>query len=209
MIQDAEFVLNQARMYLNDMNIQLWDDSTLMPMLQQAHRELQVQMRQSAAPIMRGYYSEPISIEQDSFANPPNDLIQPIQLWSSPTPNFVAPNLMTEMIDLPDPSLVNNPLLSIWSFAEQLVRWVPISTTSNVLMIYQRSLPLPAAAGDSISFIEGELWLGPRTAAIAMGTVGEENTSSTAAQNATEWLSAVILANRGRAPQAQSNSNRP
>ena len=214
MIQDAEFVLNQARMYLNDQNSppQLWNDTVLMTALQRAHQELQVQMRQSAAPIMRGYYSEVVALETDSFVTPPDDLVQPIQLWSSPATNFVPARLMTEVIDLPDPALVtgiSSSLLTFWSFAEQEVRWVPITNNSAVLMIYQRSLPLPQAGGDSISFLEGELWLAPRTASIAMESVGEETSSTSAGSDAKEFLSLVILANRGRAPQGQTASARP
>ena len=183
MIQSAEFVLNQARMYLNDANQQLWTDTILMPMLQRAFQELQVQMRQSAAPIMRAYYGEVVALLTDQFATPPDDLVQPIQLWSSPAGNFVPARLMTEVIDLPDPALVDTTLLTYWSFTLQEVRWVPITNNSNVLMIYQRNLPVPQLPTDTISFIEGELWLAPRTAAIAMSSVGEENTSGSAAQN--------------------------
>jgi hypothetical protein len=77
------------------------------------------------------------------------------------------------------------------------------------MMFYWRTLPIPTNPVNFIEIIDGEMWLAPRTAAIAAASVGEENTSGIAASNADAFLERVILANRGRAAQTMGTSIRP
>ena len=53
----AETVYNTARMMLNDAGIpiQYWTDLVLAPMMYDAHLELQIRLKQRAAPIMKGW----------------------------------------------------------------------------------------------------------------------------------------------------------
>jgi hypothetical protein len=89
------------------------------------------------------------------------------------------------------------------------INFVGATTQREILVFYWRSLPLVSEAVDVLLPIDCEIWLAPRTAAIAMGTVGEEQTSSVAAQTAASTFEQVILANRGRAPQNAGVSVRP
>jgi hypothetical protein len=60
-----------------------------------------------------------------------------------------------------------------------------------------------------IGFINGELYLAPRTAALAAGSVGQAAEMQALAQLADASITEVILSNRGRAPQTPGSSIKP
>jgi hypothetical protein len=210
MIQNAEYVLNQARMYLNDnaTTPQVWSDSVLMPMLQRAHEEMQVKLKQSAAPLMKSTFLEIIPAGNDTFTNPPNDLEAPIEIWSAGLGGNSLSKL-TEVMDIPELFPFPPGNMIYWKWDGVQVIFLPANIDQHIWMSYWRSLPVPQSGSDSIIALRGEIFLSPRTAAIAMATVGEEVSSATAAGNAETTMSQVILANRGRAPQMDGASIRP
>jgi hypothetical protein len=214
MAVQVEDVLNTARMFLNDLStpIQLWTDTILMPMYTRAHQELQVILRQRAAPVMKASTTVNLASGQTSIPSP-SDLIAPIQLWEGfqlAVGTYASPTLMTE-VDLPFPIVAPTLFLRLWSWDGNVMTTTGATTTKIVFLSYWRSLPLPTLPVGTQTLIipDGEMWLAPRTAAIAAASVGEEATSAAAASNAATMLEAVVLANRGRAPQQAGASIRP
>lgn len=205
----ASVVLVTARTLLNDDAATNWTDAALFPKLQHAHRELQIKLRRAAAPLMKTNYTESITAGQLAFATPPADLVAPIALWEAPTP-FPGPQayqLMTESDPLPN--LAQQTNLVWWAWVEEVVNFLGATTTRQVKMVYWRALPIPAVNTDPIGFINGELYLAPRTAAIAMLSVGEDQRAAALAGAADSSLGEVILSNRGRAPQNAGSSAKP
>jgi hypothetical protein len=134
-----------------------------------------------------------------------SNIVSPIQLVEA-APGAVG-TLMTEAD--PIPLIAPGPVLNYWHWDGTNILFTGATTTREVLAFYWRSLPLPQSGTDTLQIIDGEMWLAPRTAAIAAAAVGEETTSATAAANAQATMEQVILANRGRSPQAQGISVRP
>ncbi len=203
----ASVVLTTARSFLNDDAATNWTDAALFPKLQQAHKELQIKLRRAAAPVMKNTYVETVA-SGTSFATPPADLVAPIQLWETSAggaANTYA--LMTEADPLPN--VVPAATMIWWAWIEESVQFIGSSTSRQILMSYWRSLTLPVANTDTIGFINGELYLAPRTAAIAAGSVGQAAEMQALAQLADSSLTEVILSNRGRAPQTPGQSIKP
>ena len=201
-------VLATARTFLNDDAATNWTDAALMPKLQQAHKELQIKLRRAAAPLMKNTYVETIIATNTGFATPPSDLVAPIQLWEKASGDPVnLYQLMTESDPLPN--VIQGIILTWWAWIEEVVTFIGASANRQVKMLYWRSLPLPAQNTDLIGFLNGELYLAPRTAAIAAGSVGQAAEMATLAQMADSSLTEVILSNRGRAPQAPGASIKP
>jgi hypothetical protein len=203
----SSVVLATARSFLNDDAATNWTDAALFPKLQQAHKELQIKLRRAAAPVMKNTYVETVA-SGTAFATPPTDLVAPIQLWetsSAGAANTYA--LMTEADPLPN--VVAAATMIWWAWIEEAVQFIGSSTSRKILMSYWRSLPLPAANTDVIGFINGELYLAPRTAAIAAGSVGQAAEMQALATLADSSLTEVILSNRGRAPQTPGQSIKP
>ena len=200
-------VLATARTLLNDDAVSNWTDAALIPKLQQAHKELQIKLRRAAAPVMKNTYIETVA-SGTSFATPPDDLVAPIQLWetsSGGAANTYA--LMTETDPLPN--VLPTTTMIYWAWIEEAVQFIGSSASRKILMSYWRSLPLPQVNTDLIGFINGELYLAPRTAAIAAGSVGQAAEMQALATLADSSLTEVILSNRGRAPQTPGQSIKP
>lgn len=204
----ASVVLATARTFLNDDAANNWTDASLFPKLQQAHRELQIKLRRAAAPLMKSFYNEVITAGGLVFVTPPADLVAPIQLWEkAPTDPITLYALMTEADPLPNVAQVATMIW--WAWKQEVVTFVGSSANRQVQMLYWRSLPIPQVNTDPIGFINGELYLAPRTAAIAAGSVGEGNEMQVLASVADAALAEVILSNRGRAPQVPGSSIKP
>jgi hypothetical protein len=204
----AGTVLTTARTLLNDDAATLWTDPTLLPKLAQAHRELQTKMRFSACPLMRTTYFEPISPGATSFATPPTNLVEPIRLWEKAAVDPIT--LFTPMTESdPLPNVAQGPTLIWWQWWDEAVTFIGATAARNVQMLYWRSLLIPQTNTDSISCINGELYLAPRVAALAAGAVGNKDLYGIMSGLADTSIQQVILANRGRMPAASGTSMRP
>lgn len=204
----AEDVFNLARGFLNDQLVRLWKDDVLMIFLQQAHRELQVKLRRSAAPVMKGYSDLIVQPLQFMLTNQPMDMVAPISLWERPQgAPFDAIKPMTEYDPLPP--IPPTTSLQYWMWIDQIIQFVGATITTEILLIYWRQVPIPSEPFDTLGIIDAEQYLAPRVAALAAASVGEEATSSVAAALAESQLLVVISANRGRAPQDLGVSVRP
>lgn len=201
-------VLTTARTLLNDDAATNWSDAALIPKAQQAHKELQIKLRRAAAPLMKNTYIETLGIGATVFATPPTDLVAPIQLWeNAPSGANNLWQLMTESDPLPN--VLQVATLIWWAWVEEVVTFIGSTASRQVKMLYWRALPLPQANTDLIGFLNGELYLAPRTAALAAGSVGQAEEMTALASLADQSLTEVILSNRGRAPQAPGQSIKP
>jgi hypothetical protein len=204
----ASVVLATARTLLNDDAATNWTDAALFPKLQQAHKELQIKLRRAAAPVMKAQYTEILAAAAVAFVSPPANLVAPIQLWETSSGGAVNTYaLMTEADPLPN--VVPTTTMIWWSWANEVVSFIGSSAIRQILMLYWKSLPLPALNTDLIGFINGELYLAPRTAALAAGSVGQAAEMGALAGLADSSLTEVILSNRGRAPQMPGASIKP
>jgi len=157
---------------------------------------------------MKGTYIETIPASGTAFSTPPVDLIAPIQLWeNAPAGPLANYQLMTESDPLPNVAQVAT--LVWWAWVNEVVTFIGSSASRMVKMVYWKRITVPQANTDLIGFIDGELYLAPRTAAIAYGSTGDGNSMGVLAGLADASLSEVILSNRGRAPQAQNQSQKP
>src|SRR5258708_8052637 len=73
-------VLNTARTLLNDDAASLWTDATLLQKFQQAHRELQIELRLSACPVMKSIANDISVLANATTLTLPADFQEPILL---------------------------------------------------------------------------------------------------------------------------------
>ena len=204
----ASTVLDIARTLLNDDVGSLWTDSTLFPKLRQAHRELQAKLKASAAPVMRTIVNDLVVNAGVTSLSAIADLLEPIKLYekltTDPATGYVQ---MTESDPLPivapSSSLIN------WQWTMEQILFNTATTNRHVKMLYWRSLPLPSVNSDAVGFLNAELYLAPRTAALASAAVGEEARHDSLTSAAMMSINEVIIANRGRAQPVQKETKRP
>lgn len=201
-------VLTTARTLLNDDAQTNWTDAALIPKAQQAHKELQIKLRRAAAPVMKNFFEATINASTTSIASPPTDLVAPIQLWETTVGGAVNTYaLMTEADPLPN--VIPTGTLTWWAWIDEVVTFIGATANRQILMSYWRALTLPQVNTDLIGFINGELYLAPRTAALASGSVGQTQEMKDLTDMAMQSLTEVILSNRGRAPQIAGQSIKP
>ena len=197
MSQPASVALATARTLLNDDGIQLWTDVALIPKLQQAHRELQAQLRVNACPITRNTAVSLVAINATVLTTPPTDMIEPITLWeklsTDPDSAYVR---MTEYDPLPVVDVATR--LVWWKWTQEAIQFIGAISLRYVKVYYKRTIPLPASGADLIGIADGEFYLGPRTAALAYGSTGNPASSEWTTGMANLTLSQILLANRGR-----------
>lgn len=199
----ASTVFATARTLLNDDGNSLWTDAVLLPKLVEAFRELQAQLILSAAPVMRKEEAQNIAIGVTTLVIP-TDLVAPIRLWekaqAAPSTAYIP---MTEQDPLPNVAQGVN--LVYWQWYEQAINLVGSTATRTVKIQYWRSLTEPTGAGDDLVFNRGELFLAPRTAGLAAGSVGGDVAMEKWSAIGNASLNDIILANRGRVPPPQTD----
>ena len=99
----ASVVLGQARSLLNDPGATNWTDTVLMPLLQIGHQELQVALRASDSPVMKGLVIDVALADDTTTVANPTSIIEPIRLWerTQASTDYTSYVLMTEVDDLP------------------------------------------------------------------------------------------------------------
>jgi hypothetical protein len=197
---NVDVALKIARTYLGDDRGVKFTDATLMPKLQQAHRELQLKLWLNGLPVTKevsAIFTVPAGAV-DLGVNQPTDLIEP-QLMKEkavgePISRFID---MTEVNELPD--VDQSDSLRYWCWREEIITLLGATTTREVRLDYIKGLTIPVLKTDPIGFILGEAFLGPRTAALAGADSNED------AQNR---LSEIIAANV-RGSQSLPTRRRP
>lgn len=199
----ASTVFATARTLLNDDGNSYFTDTVLLPKLVEAFRELQAKLKLSAAPVMRTESIQNIAIGITTLILPP-DLEAPIRLWEKAVPdpitNFIP---MTEQDPLPN--IAQGLNLVYWQWYQQAINLIGSTATRSVKIQYWRALAEPTGPGDDLIFNRGELFLAPRTAGLAAGSVGEDDAMQKWSDIGMASLNDVIMANRGRV----SPSDRP
>lgn len=208
----AAVVLSTARTLLNDDASTLWTDVALIPKLAQAHRELQVKLRFAAAPVMRAIQDEVSVLTGALTMTSPADMVEPIKLWErGGSGGTIADYIPMTEVD-PLPIMAQGATLAWWQWSvksAEIINFLGATADRKVRLNYWRSITVPAANTDAIGFINGELYLAPRVAALAAGSVGNKELMGWATGLAEGSLSEVILSNRGRLKPADGTIARP
>jgi hypothetical protein len=207
---NASVALITARTLLNDDAGTLWSDTVLLPKLQQAHRELQAELWFSGSPVLRKM-STTVTIAAGVLVHPGTgltDMVEPIRLEEKGTAE--ADSLFVPMTEYdPLPTLAQATTLKFWQWSEETIKFLGSSVDRSVRVYFRKSLTVPAVAGDSLGFTMAELYLAPRTAALAFGSTGNMGAADAASTLADKGLIKVILSNKGRMRPAEGATQRP
>lgn len=204
----SSVVLATARTLLNDDAVSLWTDAALFPKLQQAHRELQTMLRFSAAPVMKAISNDISVLANATTLTLPADFQEPLRLWekapADPQTGYV---LMTESDPLPIVAAATT--LVYWMYRDEVISFIGASANRFVRLEYWRQLTIPTVNTDLIGFTNGELYLAPRTAALASASIGEQTRHDMYKALADDKINQVILSNRGRLKPQDGTVPRP
>lgn len=167
-------VLAAARTHLNDDEGIIWPDQKLFPKLRVAHRLMQLALVQNGVPIVSEVSTviqvDPMTTDLSTCDDYPNNLLFPVwlkeRMLGQRNQDFVD---MTRVDYLPnlDPSTE----LIWWSWNQQTVGFLGCTQTREVMLRYRGGLSIPQEVTDTIGPFWGELYLGFKIAALAVGSI--------------------------------------
>jgi hypothetical protein len=191
--------LASARTYLNDDIGAVWTNAALTPKIQDAHRELQTMLWEVGSPVVRAQ-SNPVNIAAGGLVVPvPADMLTPFRLveYDTATGSLSVATDMTEKYFLPI-GVIQQPTLIYWSWQQETISLIGATTNRTVVIYYRRLIPIPAVSTDPIGILFGELYLGPRAAAIAHGSLGNKDAYTIVTGFADANFKRVVAAQRGQ-----------
>ncbi len=194
-------VLVTARTYLNDDNATQFPDPTLIPKVQEAHRELQEELWVIGSPLVRAQTS-PLAYVATATALPtlPTDFLCPTALFENAAGSTIATanwTPMTEAFYIPL-GTAQGATLSFWSWQAETIVLAGAAVNRAVIVQYRRLITVPIVSTDVIGILFGESYLAARAAAMAGGTLGNETLYTAMTALAKENLAKVLSANRGQ-----------
>lgn len=191
----ASVALDIARgSYLNDFHKRIWPDNILMPKLQEAHRDLQLELHNNGIPTLKEMSSTPIVVLAGATTvTLPTDLIEPIDLEER------ASGSSEDWIDMYErnfePDIEPSTILIYWTWREDQIQLVGATTDREVRIYYYKGLTIPTDENSALGFIRAEDYLGPKTAAYAAMSVGNDTLAGICSDKAEQRLGRIIQVN--------------
>ncbi len=194
--------LQSAATHLNDYGQTFWTKELMANFAAEAHRELQAKLYLGGLPVIK---KTSAIIQVVAPASPTSgqkvavtmatltDLIEPVTLWersSGSSDNFQQCQQKSW-----EPEI--SPMSSIvyWDYSGELIYVLAPTTNREVKVRYNASIPIPVADDDLLGFTFAELYIAPRTAALAARSIGSRTAYIDLTQLANERLETVIAAN--------------
>jgi hypothetical protein len=169
----ASDIFNKSRAVLNDLPIDLFTDTTLLPFLQIANDDLSDAMVDNGATVQKEVLTD-IPLAANSNALPlPNDIIVPIQLFEK---NVGEPNEAYRQIDqrdfLPNKASGGSEL-SVYSWREGAINLVPSNQAKLIRIRYYRLITSIVGPNTIIELPHALGYLAYHTAAMAAEHIGQ------------------------------------
>lgn len=170
-------VMDRARKnYLNDANATLYDNDTLLPLLQAASEELGQKLEINGISVQKTVATTYNVDAGDSELTPlPDDIIVPVTLWARPEgqtgeANYVRMNRTTWPAQIDETSI-----LGPWNWREQKIRFTAATLNYTVKLEYNRLLLDITGNNSPVEAIGSKNFLAARTAEAAARFIGQNS----------------------------------
>jgi hypothetical protein len=204
LVVNAALTLDIARSLMNDNTKSNWPDSRIFPKLQLAYRDMMTVLLLNGIPLVH-QVSTIITVPGSTIDGSVTDLST---LEGYPT-NMVVPIWMKErtvgesnidFVDMTKCDFLPNTQQSQdeliwWCWAQQTITVIPAYTDVQVQLRFNGTLQPPQVNTDSIIVILGETYLGYRTAALCMASVGNGGAATSLDSMAAMNLDNVVRLN--------------
>lgn len=197
--------LTSALALLNDDAQTIWTNTNLINKAQDVHRELQSKLWDAGSPVVRKESTPiPITAGANPTVTPPTDMLTPFSVieYDTATGSRSTAVPMTESTFLPYGKPLQNNLV-YWSWQAETFSLLGANTNRTIIIFYRRLITIPQATSDPIGIIFGEQFMGARIAAIAHGSIGNEEEAVYCAGLAEEYFQVVLNAQRGKQVPSQ------
>jgi hypothetical protein len=171
----AEDALNLTRALVNDSAGTVFNDTTLMPLLNSAYRGLQRQLAEAGVSVLVSQIDldlpltdgvTPTTLSDVSDPQLPTDLVTPHQLWEQQTGScdlFVPMEKITGGL----PNLQPTTYLRMWEWREDMINLIGATSQITVRLRYEKVLPQLILGTDPVMIRASNDALAYATAALA------------------------------------------
>lgn len=199
MTATVDQVMMSARTHLNDDSAINWPDPNLLPKLQEAYRDLILELELSGIQVLQELSVEMTvptnTLDLTTIGTYPTDLISPIALNEKlvgETDDFFIQMSPKDFI----PNVVQTTRLSYWSWRQNKI-WLLGALNATIVQIqYRGNLTVPELNSSVIGINLGESYLSYRTAAIACNSAkdykGRDEMNAIASLNLAKLLKYYI-----------------
>lgn len=178
-------VLTRARTHLNDDEAANWPDYRLIPKAQQAFDELEAELQLAGIPIINSQTvvftvpayninaNDGVALDISTLPGYPHDMIMPIWMkerWPGQQWRDFVDMVETDFT----PISTTDVYLRYWTWYQGKITVMGALNDVQVMLRYQRLLPLPTVNTDSIIVPLGQLHLSYRVAALAAMSLPEQ-----------------------------------
>lgn len=191
--------LASARTWLNDDAASTWLDAALIPKCQEAHRELQTKLWNVGSPAVRKVSAvQTITAGGLVLSSTLTDMLTPFRIleYAATGETIADATEVTEVNFLPSKAVTAK--LDFWCWKEEAIAFLGSSTDRKIVVHYRKLITVPTLSSSEIGVIFGELYIGARAAAIAMGSVGNKDAYDILTANCKENFDLVVQAQRGQ-----------
>lgn len=201
-IATAEQVLDSARTYLDDEMGVRWPDESLLPKLQEAHREMKTAFLLNGLPVINAVstimtvpalVTDDLNLDLSTVSGYPSDLLEPIWLKERQ-----VGQMNRDFIDMVEcdfiPNLDKQVNLIWWAWIAEKIILRGATVSNQVQLRYRRELTPPTKLTDSIGVLLGEIFLSYRIAAKAAEAMNDMGRKQEWDREAQKNLDTVIRA---------------
>ena len=174
-----------ALSYLNDSGQTLWTSALLTPFLQEAHREMQLELNVNGLPVIK-QQSVAVTVPAIDLStwpgyvlmpSQPTNIIEPINCFERPTGDTLNSD-WDEMIQksfIPNEEPIND--LVYWSWMGEKIVFLGSLQSNDIKLEYNGGIAIPSASTDTMGFINAEAYIAPKMAALAADSIGATKTA--------------------------------
>lgn len=201
----SEVFLRIASVYMNDPSKITWTDAIMLPKLQAAWDDLQLQMLAVGARVYDEEVASPITVTAlaTTLSSPPSDMIWPVAMFERGV-GELDKDWIPMRQELWEDDDVQGPHLERWVYREDSVQFMGATTTRQIKLRYRKFLNPVVDGTSNIAILLANNFLAPRTAALLSGFSGANQTRAAAcnaeADEALDKLKAIYIRQRQATP---------
>jgi hypothetical protein len=198
-------VAASCRGYLNDIDAITWTDAHLLPLIQEAHQELQVELSLNDIAVVRvqvtnlpsqpGLHLPAYQTSLSAAGLMPADLIEPIEInerdWGDTTPEDYLDMLREPFLS----NYTQNNFLYYWTWMQEDIVFLGATVDRDLQIRYRSSLATPLNMNSTMGFLRAQLYVGPRAASLACIVTGDSKKGTLLQAQADKNLDKVIRSN--------------
>lgn len=226
----ADDVIQTAQTHLNDFGQKFWTQDLLFVFLQEAHRDLQLELQKNGIAVIKrkstsftlpkvtgatwngvaynGFVTIPTPTGTTTTLTLPTDLIEPLECFERQTGDTLGSDwdLMIPKSFLPEVDPVFD--LVYWAWMNETLNFVGATQSVDIKFYYNGGIPLPASSEDTMGFLNAESYIAPKLASYAAASVGARAVADRLEKLAMQRLDSLLQYNVN-GEQAQPVRRRP